>query len=447
MINDLFFFERESTFSCRCGKTHHIPVRRTLLGNDVLKRIPSVLHELVSPTKILLVADENTYAACGEKVERILVGHRFKTITACLKKQDRFAFLEPDEEARSQLGQFLHQDPDLILAVGSGVINDLVKFVSHRIGIPYAVVATAPSMDGYPSPGAPMLVGGYKETLPASPPQAIFMDLAILCAAPLELIQSGFADLIGKITANADWELRRYLLGEDVCEYTWELVEGALNLLEEKAEAIGRRDPDAVYALAVALLNSGFSMVITGDSRPASGAEHLIAHYLEIMSLQQDRHPSLHGLRVGAATILVKRMFDHFLRHLPDFDWEKLMTGTIKKESFDEVMLHFGPLFPFVEQEAREKVTGGLRLARLPNPATIEEMRRSVEKTLAPVPDPKKTLKRCGAPVTFQELGFPETLLRNACRFSRYVRGRITLLDLLAQADLLDEYLVEALAR
>ena len=186
------------------------------------------------------------------------------------------------------------------------------------------------------------------------------MDLEVLSRAPLPLIQAGFSDLVGKITANADWTIRNILQGEYFCEYTWELVKGAMEILRENAEEIGKRKEEAIYALAVALLNSGFSMTMVGDSRPASGAEHPVAHYLEIMALHRKMNPSLHGLRVGGATVIIKKMYDRFLQELKEINWKKSENYSFTSQE-EELKIHFGPLFPFIEKDAQEKAKMGQR--------------------------------------------------------------------------------------
>ncbi len=419
-------------FQCPCGKTHRVRIQKVLLGEDVLSRIPCVLKELNLRGKALVLFDEVTYRAAGEEVVRVLARASFSPIPGLLEKDERFPFLEPDEQARSQIGEYLFQQPNFIVAVGSGVINDLAKFVAHRAQIPYVAVATAPSMDGYVSPGAPMLVGGYKVTYDATPPLVLFADIEILSSAPLPLIQAGFADLVGKITANADWELRRILFGEDFCDPLWKNTASFLKELTSCAEDIVRRDKKAVTVLMRALIQSGLGMEMIGDSRPASGGEHLVAHYLEVMALQRGLHPSLHGLRVGAATCVVWKLFRLF------FDKGGRQDASGDRFSWDALKIHFGPLFPFVEESARKKYNLGWPDV---DPSLFKE---AVEEKLS-LFDPFELQKRAGIPETLEVLGFPREMVRDAFLWARFLRDRVTLLDLLAHCGVLEEFLDEAL--
>ena len=443
-MDNLYYFNKDTVIPCQCGKTHHISTQKTMVGHSLLEQIPPILKQLQMGKKGLIVYDENTYHAAGQKVEHTLKQAGFEMFPLKLSQPSHYQFLEPDEDARHQVDVGLRHQPEFMIAVGSGVINDLVKFVSHRAQIPYGVVGTAPSMDGYPSPGAPMLVNGYKITFHATPPRAIFMDTDILCNAPLQLIQSGFADLIGKTTANSDWVLRHLLQDEYICDYSWDLVKGALQVLWESADQIPRRDPDAVRALSIALLNSGFSMAIVGDSRPASGAEHLIAHYLEMINLSRGEKTSLHGLRVGAATLIIQKMYQRFLKIMSTIDWEKLAVSKPSGMNKEAIQNHFGSLYPSVEKEAELKISSPLSLSKsIKKPGFFKELGEKISEKLYAIPNIELALKRSGTPTTFEELGFSKKLVREAFRYSRFVRKRVTILDILDQAGLLEESIDE----
>lgn len=422
-----------TAFRCSCGRTHRIRTKRILLGEDILPRIPYILQELNLRGKALILCDETTYEVAGKEIVRILRAS-FSPILCVLKRDERLPFLEPDEQARSQVGMHLFEQPDFLVAVGSGVINDLAKFVAHRVQLPYVAVATAPSMDGYVSPGAPMLVGGYKVTYDATPPLVLFADTEILASAPLPLIQAGFADLVGKVTANADWELRRILFGEDFCDPLWESTTSFLKDLASCAEGIARREKEAIIVLTRALIQSGLGMEVIGDSRPASGSEHLVAHYLEMMALHKGLHPSLHGLRVGAASCIVWKLFQLFL-HGDMARWRRTSSSYL---SWDDLRAHFGPLFPYVREEIQEKCN--LRWPEV-HPGLFQE---AIEKKLS-LFNPLELLARAGIPVRFQDLGFPEKMVWDAFLWARFLRKRVTLLDLLAYYGILEALLDQSL--
>ena len=445
-MTELFYFQKDTTVPCSCGKTHRILTQKTIVDHSLLERIPFILNQLHLGEKTLIVFDNNTYQAAGQKVEQILNQENFETIPLLLHHHSPTQYLEPDEDTRGQVEAGLRYQPDFMIAVGSGVINDLVKFVAHRAGIPYVVVGTAASMDGYPSLGAPMLVNGYKVTFEASPPKAIFMDLDVLVNAPLELLQSGFSDLIGKTTANSDWILRNQLQNEYICHYSWDLVKESLRILWESADQIPQRKPKAVRALTIALLNSGFSMALVGDSRPASGAEHLVAHYLEMISLAQGKNTSLHGLRVGVATLIIHKMYQRFLKEIDAIDWEKIASPHSVHVNQEILPKIFGSLYPSIEKEVYQKISSPLVFNNsFKKPGFLNHLQKMISEKLFVIPDVELALKRSGTPTTFEELGFSQSLIRDSFLYSRFVRSRITILDILDEAGLLEEYVEDFL--
>ena len=152
---------------CSCGKRHECDIEHVYIENGAIKRLTALCEKY---NKILLVADENTYGAAGEAAEAALSG---KSITRVIFSGK--TILIPNEEAIERVQAEL-KDAELIVGIGSGVIQDLSKYVSFFSGVPYMIVATAPSMDGYASTGAAMILGGMKVTVPAGLPRAIVAD-------------------------------------------------------------------------------------------------------------------------------------------------------------------------------------------------------------------------------------------------------------------------------
>ena len=195
---------------CACGKMHRCDIEYVYIEAGAIARLEKLCEK---NENILIVADENTYSAAGEKVEDILSGKAIKRVIFSGK-----TVLIPDEVAIERVREDL-DGADLILGIGSGVIQDLCKYVSFFSKIPYIIVATAPSMDGYASDGAAMILGGMKETVKAGLPKAIVADTEVLKDAPMEMIKAGYGDIIGKFSALCDWKLSSEINGEYFCEY------------------------------------------------------------------------------------------------------------------------------------------------------------------------------------------------------------------------------------
>ncbi|CAG5086218.1 sn-glycerol-1-phosphate dehydrogenase [Thermobacillus xylanilyticus] len=214
-----------------------------------------------------------------------------------------------------------HHGADAIAAAGSGTIHDIVRYAACTLGLPFVSVPTAPSVDGFTSKGAPLILRGEKITLPAAAPVAVFADLDVLCAAPQPLIAAGFGDMLGKYTSLFDWVYGRETAGEPYDEDIAGLTRGALERCVSHAEAIGEGTEEGVRALMQSLIESGIALLRFGQSHPASGAEHHISHYWEMHFLRTGRRQVLHGAKVGVACAEVADLYKRYAaegRPLPD---------------------------------------------------------------------------------------------------------------------------------
>ncbi len=290
---------------CACGKTHPCPIESVVIGEDALLALSSLTKGY---SHILLVADTNTYAACGKETVAALSGR-----LAAQLIYSREGILVPDEAAIAELEAVLSEEIDLIIGVGSGVINDLCKHVSFKHSLPYFIVATAPSMDGYASKGAALILDGMKVTLNAEVPKAIVADTAVLAAAPFDMIQAGYGDIIGKYSCLLDWRLAALVCDEYVCDFvvkeTYEEVKKTVAL----AEGIKERSREAIGALMEALVAVGILMAYVGNSRPASGSEHHLSHYFEIVGILRGEKYLPHGIDVCNSAILTARLRERLL--------------------------------------------------------------------------------------------------------------------------------------
>lgn len=300
-------------YSCACGKSHKVDIQAIRVGSGVIQELPGILRDL-DASHIFLVADNYTYEAAGRQVEQLLdqaglAYHKrvFQTETP----------LVPNEYALGSVLAAMTSQDDMLLAVGSGTLNDVTKYVSARTGIPYVIAATAPSMDGYASTVAPTILDGFKTTLPAVYPAAIVADVDILKDAPMPMLTAGFGDIIGKFTSLADWRLSHQLNGEYYCPEVAGVIEAAVETCAANAQALAQREPQAIQAVTEALILSGLAMGMVGVSRPASGAEHQMAHYWEMDALRRGEEHPLHGNAVGVGTVLAASLYEMAAEYLP----------------------------------------------------------------------------------------------------------------------------------
>lgn len=285
---------------CTCGRTHRCYIGAVRIGQGVLDELPT----LTNAQHILLVSDQNTDALCGDRV-RTLLGDR---ILAHQLYQTGAELLIPNEDAVAKVTAQMRAEVDLVLGIGSGVINDICKYVSFERGIPCGIIATAPSMDGFASSGAAMIFEGMKVTFTTHAPDLILGDTDILCTAPAEMIAAGFADIIGKYSALNDWRLSALVNGEYLCPFVYDLVMQKTNEVRDLAPALSAKEPAAVGTLTEILVMIGVCLTLLSTTRPGSGSEHHLSHYFEITGLILDRPYFLHGTDVGYSTVVTAGM-------------------------------------------------------------------------------------------------------------------------------------------
>ena len=293
---------------CSCGRHHVCDIKFVSIEKGAIRTLGEITKDYHT---VLLVADENTYRAAGEKTVDALTGKQIRKVIFSGE-----TVLIPDEKAVARVTEAL-DGVDLIIGIGSGVIQDLCKYVSHFNKIPYYVVATAPSMDGYASTGAAMILNGMKVTVSAGVPTAIIADTAVLKDAPMDMLQAGYGDIVGKYSCLNDWKLSALINGEYFCRKVYDLTYETAEKVRKLAKGIVERDEEAVGALMEALVIVGIAMAYVGNSRPASGSEHHFSHYFEITGILNNTPYLAHGIDVVYAAVLTAKLREQMLKSEP----------------------------------------------------------------------------------------------------------------------------------
>jgi len=381
-------------------------------------------------SRLCLVADANTYQALGCAVERRLRAARRAVKTVLLSNDEVVA----DERHLMQLFVALDGTHQVLLAVGSGTIHDIVRFVGDRARTPFIAVPTAPSVDGYPSSGAPVVLDGFKQTIPARSPLAVFADLSTLCAAPRPMIAAGFGDTLAKYTAHADWQLGHLLWGEPYDEAVAARTLGAVAHCARESTRVARADPGGVHLLMMSLLESGLSMAEIGHSRPASGSEHHLSHFWEMLLLRQGRPAVLHGAKTGVASLIIARLYGRLRAMAPGEVRARLAVARLPDSDAEaqRVRAEFGAAGEQVVRDHRAFLA--MTSIRFDDLRTrIAENWGRIQQISDSVPDPEvlaEFLREVGAPTDAAELGLTPAECQRALRFSHYLRNRFTILKL-----------------
>lgn len=376
-----------------------------------------------------LVADPTTYHVLGRRVADAWVSRGWDLRVAILNGSSVVA----DEHHIMRVLLGAEPDDGAYLAVGAGTITDIVRFVSFVTRREFISLPTAPSVDGYTSGTAALTIGKSKHTVPARPPIAVFADLDTLAAAPKPMIAAGFGDMVGKFTSLADWQLGHLLWGEAYSEAIASRVRAALARCMAAAAASPPSRQD-IRRLMEGLVESGQCIADFGTSEAASGSEHHLSHYWEMLLLWQNRPPLLHGVKVAVGTILVARIYEAVRRLTrsdvaqrlsvamwPDRDAEVRAIRSGYDYGAESVVAAHAP-FLNLTQSAFES----LKARIIDRWETV----RAIASTVPPAEQLLAALKRLDAPVTPTDLGLSEHDVVRALRYAPYLRNRFTVLKL-----------------
>jgi glycerol-1-phosphate dehydrogenase [NAD(P)+] len=417
---------------------------QVVIGAGALASVADVFGGCFGDRPAVVVADENTDAVAGGRVRSELASAGRATVEPFVFPGQPTLYAEYGNVEK--LRDSLRGHDAVPVAVGSGTLNDLVKRAAHEAGRGYLAVATAPSMDGYSAFGASITRQGYKQTMTCPAPRAVVADLDVLADAPERMRASGYGDLLGKVTAGADWLLADALEVERVDPRIWSLVQDDLRQAIGRPAELRAGDAEVVERLIEGLVMSGLAMQAHQSSRPASGAEHQFSHLWEMEGLGLHLEPPLsHGFKVGVGSVAIAALYERILAR----DLSRLDVPSIVRDWPDAEQL---------ERAVRaEHTTPGLdqaavaeSLAKHPDQETLErrlgllgerwpELRGGLETQLLPAGTLREMLRDAGCPTEPSEIGLEPGALRATYTRSRMIRRRYTVLDLAAETAILDE--------
>ena len=424
-----------SSLPCTCGREHRILTHRVVIEEGVARRIPRMLPDLIPGERVLLMADTRTWEAAGEGLfNELSTTH---AVERCVIPDDDSGHIHASVELADEIDASFPAAHDLIAAVGSGTVNDLAKEVAHRRGLPYFVYATAASMNGYTSAIVALLEGGLKTTRATTPPVAVFADPEVLVRAPHELTLAGLGDLVSKPFCGCDWLIASLVKSEYYCPMPNRLLSVPFERALGVFPRLAGNDPEAVLELFRLLLVSGISMSITGTSSPASGGEHLISHYWDMVRLRDGLDLNLHGAQVGVGSLVS----DDLYREIFDLDFSR---ATFKPNPSLEserrkIRAIFGSLADAVWPQWKAKLADRENdLERLvEHEGAIKD---EIARTMTTGSEVRRALVESGAPVAAQQLGLSASEIDAAIRHGRKIRTRFTVLDVAAELGSLDSF-------
>lgn len=405
--------------NCPCGRKHSLLTEECVISADADAQMKDYItaHGFTSPA---IICDENTHrftAALSDITERVL------TLGGGVHAT----------EIQTALGDtFIGQNhPDVLIACGSGSIHDITRYCAHEAHIPFISYPTAASVDGFVSGVAAMTWHGQKLTFPSTPPIAVFASPDVFCTAPTRLTASGVGDVLGKYTSLFDWRVGEILTGEyrcpGICALEYDAIDAVCSALEDRTQ---ENEQEYTIRVMEALLLSGLAMQLTGNSRPASAAEHHMSHLWEMERINKESS-GLHGEQVGVGLLAVLPEYHSFIGHIDDSIDAIRSIDTAKV--FDRAYLEpvFGDMTDGILSENLPGGKSSLEEIKL-TPDTADRIREAA-KALPNVEYAASLLRSAGAPTSTAEIGLPDSreFIKRSLSFAPYVRNRLSLLKVI----------------
>lgn len=411
--------------NCKCGYKHPKIDTVVEIGRGLLPKTAEILKDF--PHKILVVADKNTLKASEGLLDVLKLGgfdYGLHCYDNCIE-----ADIAQVKEIEGILSPY-----DGALAVGSGSIGDICRMASFNVGKAFAIFATAPSMDGFASNSAPITFNGYKDSIICHMPSYIIGDSDILAKAPDELKSAGFGDIIAKYVALVDWQIATLVSDEYYCPSVAGLVKNLLEKTMALADNVTQKDPQAAQAIMEGLVLSGICMTLANNTRPASGAEHLLSHYWEMKKLENGEPMPFHGAKVGVGTLITAKLYH-------DIAEGKVGSPTFQEDNTDweAVYKAYGPR----QKDMLDRLNNPFILDKT-SPAILQEnwpeICRLVKEELPSYTEMLKLMQKAKAVTEISEIEVERQLAVEALKYHPYMRYRINLTSLLNMLGLKPDY-------
>lgn len=427
-------------FDCSCGKRHQVEIRYLKIGPGTVRLVPEALATLGAHHP-LVVCGPFGYKAAGKIVCGLLKESGIPYTLHRLHGENG-SKLRPSEHTAGNL--LLNFDPscDLILAVGSGVINDLCKMLGKATKLPCMIVATAPSMDGYASSSASVEIENIKYSLQAHVPAAILCDTDILSQAPIRMIYAGIGDILAKYTSLFDWYLSHIVTGEYYCSDIAQLVNRSLQKTVAAAHCAVNRQEDAVRTVAEGLVLSGIGMAFAESSHPASGLDHYFSHCWEMLLLERGQDYELHGLQTGVGMLLTLKIAERLKTIHPDLEHAQAAADRFNAASWESNLRRVFPRAAEGILKIEEKAQKNERAGRISRAKRIiaawEDIRNAMD-MLPRCDEIRNLMLELGMPTTPQEIGLSPEDAADAFVCSRDIRDKYLLSSMIWDIGYMEE--------
>ena len=402
------------TGKCVCGREHSLETRKVVVAEKALENFEEYMQELGLTGRRTVVYDEITW--------KLTEGKHVKA--------DQNIVLDPKGlRAEDILIENMMKDldhPEVIVAVGAGTIMDFGRYPAYKLGIPFVAIPTLASSDGFTANICSAIMNGQKKSTPMCAPVLVVADLDIISGAPARLIASGINDILAKYTSLADWRISHLVDGEYYCPMVADLAEHALKLMRGAADKYAATGVADHEAMTMAQMESGLTMQLMDNSRAASGAEHLMAHLVEMHPPRFENAEGIHGECVGVGTFRCCELYHELAEKTPKAKPFEPLTRDWVLEKFGE------RLCDGIMKENENDVLGTF------DPQNIvdhwDEIKDLIA-TIPPVEKMEKLYKDCGCKYLPEHIGIDPSLKDEMLPISAAIRNRLTLVRMMRVLD------------
>ena len=422
---------------CGCGKTHKTTLKSLVISPNAINKLPITLADF-RQQKIFLVSDKNTQIAAGDRVLNIL-GARGFHIGAYIFESD----VTPDQ---SDLGKLILEVPDnidVLIAVGSGSLQDLLKYFSVHANIPLISIPTAASTDSYALPYSCFYSDGKKRIVRSTSPVMIIIDLSVITAAPKYLAPAGAAVLLSKHISLFDWRLSKII---DETPYCSDLSKAMLSYIRNFTDSLSGSRPlysmNTLELLMRALIFSGIMVSFADSMHPFSGSETLISDCILMTGRYNNRDILSEQFIKAVALANCTRIVESIIAVRPDFDMAKSLL-----DDYGWVM-HNNEINRVYKEDAVEVLSRSGGFARYNKEMHLRRLfylsdrwniiLAAAQSIIPEYTAIRETLRSCVLPYRFEDLGMTRSDALDAIIWSGELTERYNLLSLIWEVGEID---------
>lgn len=399
---------------CRCGREHTLETKKVVVEYNALDKFDQYMDEVGLGGKRAVIYDTNTY--------------NLPTLRHVRADQEIVLNAEGLHSEKGMIEDMMRQldHPDVIVAVGSGTIMDFGRYPAYHLGIPFVAVPTLASSDGFTANICSIIIDGQKKSIPMQAAALVVCDLNVVSGAPLWLTVSGISDILAKYISLADWKIAHLVSGEYYCPMVADLAQEALTIMRKAADDMAAGGKPDFEAMTMAQMISGLTMQLLNHSRAASGAEHLMAHLVELHPPRFENAEGIHGECVGVGTFECIKVYHELAKKTPKAKPFQPLTEEWVREKFGE------RLMPGIMKENENDV-----LATFPSQNIVDhwdEIRELIAQ-IPPVEEMEKLYSDCHCKYRPEDIGIDPSLADEMLEISAAIRNRLTLIRMLRVLD------------